>query len=180
MRRKSISEDGKSKRCSRCKTWKPLAAFNVDTNHWSGLSHRCRDCAKGEAKKKTPQYNRNQRLKRMGMTPEDYSALLDKQGGKCAICRSTNPGQHEFFARDHNHSSGATRGLLCTECNLGLGKFKDDPAVLRRAADYLEGSGLLTYLDGEHFDLLTTRGQVDFFKRSLELITPAPLDQESL
>jgi hypothetical protein len=39
---------------------------------------------------------------------------------------------------DHHHGDGVVRGLLCNQCNLGLGLFRDDSSILRRAAEYLE------------------------------------------
>ncbi len=67
----------------------------------------------------------------------------------CPICGNvvTGPKIH----RDHNHETGNFRGWLCRDCNLGLGRFKDNSAVLRRAALYLEvtakeGTPLDTYL----------------------------------
>jgi hypothetical protein len=59
--------------------------------------------------------------------------MLDKQNGMCAICQ-TAPAAHV----DHDHETGAVRALLCFNCNGGLGQFRDDPAVLRAAADYVE------------------------------------------
>ena len=59
--------------------------------------------------------------------------MLAAQGGLCAICM-TAPANHV----DHDHASGAVRALLCFNCNGGLGQFKDDPDVLRAAADYVE------------------------------------------
>ncbi len=59
--------------------------------------------------------------------------MSDEQGGLCAICR-TAPAEHV----DHDHVTGRVRQLLCFNCNGGLGQFKDDPAVLRAAASYVE------------------------------------------
>jgi hypothetical protein len=55
------------------------------------------------------------------------------QGGLCAIC-GTAPAVHV----DHDHATNELRQLLCFNCNGGLGQFKDDPAVLRAAARYVE------------------------------------------
>jgi hypothetical protein len=70
---------------------------------------------------------------RYGITAEDADAMLGAQGGLCAICRAA-PAAHV----DHDHETGAVRALLCFNCNGGLGQFKDDPRVLRAAADYVE------------------------------------------
>lgn len=73
-----------------------------------------------------------------GMTDEQYAALLDKQGGGCAICRTTEwNGRHPVPHVDHDHRTGEVRGILCHACNLGLGKFRDDPGLLAAAIAYL-------------------------------------------
>jgi hypothetical protein len=80
------------------------------------------------------------------LSMERYEEILANQGGVCGICGSTESGQTEWFEVDHDHaccdrkgSCGlCVRGLLCTGCNSGLSRFRDDPALLRSAADYLE------------------------------------------
>lgn len=69
---------------------------------------------------------------------EDYEALLNKQKGACAICREAFASKPQI---DHDHSTGAVRGLLCTKCNTALGKFKDSRAVLSNAIEYLKEYG---------------------------------------
>lgn len=72
-----------------------------------------------------------------GITPEQYAALLAAQDGLCAICRTDAwPGKGPHV--DHAHDTGRVRGILCGGCNNGLGRFADDPARLRAAAEYLE------------------------------------------
>lgn len=75
-----------------------------------------------------------------GISLAEYNALLESQGGKCGLCRIDEPGGFGSWHVDHDHDSGAVRGLLCQRCNIGLGYFKDDPDVLRAAADYIEGN----------------------------------------
>jgi hypothetical protein len=64
--------------------------------------------------------------------------LLQSQGGRCAICHTDQPGGHGRFHIDHDHVSGRIRGLLCNNCNRGLGSLKHDPDFLRKAITYLE------------------------------------------
>jgi|GEM_PF-2876356 len=76
-----------------------------------------------------------------GLTPEDYEELLASQGNACAICQTKEPGgKRKVFSVDHCHESGKIRGLLCAGCNLGLGKFKDDPELLCSAIAYLKAA----------------------------------------
>lgn len=88
-------------------------------------------------------YNRTQQLqRRYGMTVEEYETQLAAQGGVCMICGSApNPDGVRAATRlhiDHDHETGQNRDLICLNCNRGLGYFKDDPARLRAAAEYIE------------------------------------------
>ena len=73
--------------------------------------------------------------KQYGIDVVAYDAMLEQQEGKCAICGL--PPQKHRLAVDHCHVSGEVRELLCTECNTGLGRFKDDAEMLQRAVDYI-------------------------------------------
>lgn len=78
-------------------------------------------------------------LSKYGITAAQYEQMLAEQGGKCAICGTKEEGRgYEWLHVDHDHATGAVRGLLCALCNFGLGKFKDNPDWLRRAAEYVE------------------------------------------
>jgi hypothetical protein len=74
-----------------------------------------------------------------GISADDVDALIEKQGGVCAICGRT-PTRLASWHVDHCHDTGLVRGVLCIDCNQGIGKFHEDPARLRAAADYLEGA----------------------------------------
>ncbi|MGH7383314.1 MAG: endonuclease VII domain-containing protein [Candidatus Methylomirabilales bacterium] len=81
---------------------------------------------------------REYRLKSIwGMTAEEYRSLFDLQNGLCAICRE--PPGDQSLAVDHDHNTGKVRGLLCKNCNLGIGNFRDDAQLLISAIEYLEG-----------------------------------------
>src|SRR6266851_7644995 len=73
-----------------------------------------------------------------GISVEEYDALLARQNGKCAICREKPEGQ--TLCVDHCHVTGRIRGLLCRNCNVGLGNYRDDPRLMRAGAAYLEAS----------------------------------------
>lgn len=93
-------------------------------------------------KAKITGYNRATQLKyRFGITVEDYDMILLTQKGCCAICGTDNPGGRGRFHVDHNHETGRVRGLLCHYCNVSLGGFKDSPAILARAIEYLSDNG---------------------------------------
>jgi Recombination endonuclease VII len=72
-----------------------------------------------------------------GITGEQYDALLEAQGGRCAICG--NRPRKQRLAVDHDHATGEVRGLLCKRCNHNLlGAAHENTAILQRAIDYLQ------------------------------------------
>jgi hypothetical protein len=92
-----------------------------------------------EQNKKWTEKNRKRmnarvRLHRHDMTSEEHDALLRKQKNRCAICRK------KFLKTphiDHSHKTGRNRGLLCEDCNLGLGRLKDSVRILGNAIKYI-------------------------------------------
>ena len=90
-----------------------------------------------------PERQHNNYLKsKYGITLAEYDDMLEAQGGCCKICRGSSPGNGKGrFSVDHNHETNEVRALLCNRCNVGLGKFRDSPALLRQAADYLKEHG---------------------------------------
>ena len=76
------------------------------------------------------------------MTTEDYDALLERQDYACAICKKPETKKHKGtvcrLCVDHCHKTGRIRGLLCDNCNIGLGRFKDSKEYLVAAALYLD------------------------------------------
>lgn len=63
---------------------------------------------------------------------EDYEELLIKQDGRCAICNRIRK-----LHVDHCHETGRVRGLLCNNCNCGIGNLQDDIEIIKRALEYL-------------------------------------------
>lgn len=80
---------------------------------------------------------RNERLKASyGISEAEYDELFERQDGRCAICKCHQ--RYQRLAVDHDHKTHKVRGLLCMQCNRGLGRFFDSPVRLRAAAAYLE------------------------------------------
>ncbi len=77
-------------------------------------------------------------LKKYGITPEEKQALFDKQGGRCAICPTLLVPGRKGMQIDHDHETGAVRGLLCAMCNVMLGDFREVPLLFEVAASYLQ------------------------------------------
>jgi hypothetical protein len=88
-------------------------------------------CTRGSAVQPPRHYHLRQKY---GINDDDTKWLLKVQVGYCAVC-SDHPAEHV----DHDHRSGAVRGLTCVGCNTGMGQLRDDPIALRRAADYVTG-----------------------------------------
>lgn len=72
-----------------------------------------------------------------GLEPEDFDRFLIACQGRCQICSSVFEAKGSIHV-DHSHASGEVRGLLCTNCNNGLGRFLDSADILRRAVEYLD------------------------------------------
>jgi hypothetical protein len=86
-----------------------------------------------ERKRASDYYLRN----RYGLTPEEFSAMRRDQNDRCAICRTPLSLLSRIHI-DHCHNSGKIRGLLCNNCNTGMGMLGDDVKILRRAIRYLQ------------------------------------------
>jgi hypothetical protein len=72
-----------------------------------------------------------------GISADEVDEMLASQGGGCAIC-GDRPKRAASMHLDHEHAGGKVRAILCLSCNQGIGKFRDDPAILRAAAEYLQ------------------------------------------
>lgn len=129
------------RRCNRCLETLPIEAFGIRRGKGEGAGSRaysCKPCYNAEGKRKW--LHRKYRL-----TEESYAALIAGQAGGCAICGGVN----EQLSRsrtpfplgvDHDHVTTAVRGALCSDCNAGLGLFKDSPWLLSIAIAYLEAA----------------------------------------
>lgn len=76
-------------------------------------------------------------LKRFNLTIEDFNTMMIKQNNKCKICNIHRDQVTKNFNVDHCHKTGKVRGLLCLNCNTGLGQFKDNIELMIKAIQYL-------------------------------------------
>ena len=160
--------DGDHLRCIECGALKPADAFHRERSRPSGRNRRCKDCRNARNRAhvaRDPQRRRETsdrwraanpdryvaaqrayKLRLYGLTTAQYDDLMERQGGRCAICRRAETGGWDL-AVDHDHSTGRVRGLLCRRCNVGIGLMRDDPAVLAAAAAYLASPELTAGAD---------------------------------
>jgi Recombination endonuclease VII len=125
------------RRCPDCDTVKPLEEFPLNRSKPSGYERYCLPCHNircraNKIKKQgsTRQYHLKRRYK---IGQAEFDVMLAAQDGKCRICGVPDP-KHV----DHDHLTGRVRGILCFNCNGGLGHFRDDVITMQRAITYLK------------------------------------------
>jgi hypothetical protein len=142
-----------TKTCFRCKQRKDTTEFYSAKRPKDGLTCYCKLCCNERAseyrinhpakvkenrqrwKQEHPDYGRKAHLRKVhGITVEQYNRMLQDQHGCCKIC---NHPTTSTLVVDHCHTTGNIRGLLCDDCNLGLGKFRDNVDYLQSAVQYL-------------------------------------------
>lgn len=141
--------DGLTYTCKLCRNREQsdlrMFKYNTDlqyrqkTNQYNNEAQRKRNL-------KNPLYKINQSLKsRYGITLKEYNEKFIHQKGLCKICNKSETqldlnGNIKRLHVDHNHKTGKVRGLLCSECNTGIGKFKDDISLLEKVIEYLKSN----------------------------------------
>lgn len=123
--------------CGKCRERKSMDSFYWTSPAKKSRMRICKPC-KYRRNKAVPNLRGHRRKHLYGLTPEQFDQLRAEQGGRCAICRDVLTEEDRRLHVDHCHATGAVRGLLCDRCNVGLGNYRDDPKLLRAAADYLE------------------------------------------
>lgn len=140
-----------TKVCKKCNEEKSILDFSKGKGYKDGIRPYCIICRREYEvqsyhthKHKKPynyEYHRNNKLKSTyGISYEEYLTMLELQQGGCAICGTTNTGKRKAFAVDHNHDTGKVRGLLCSNCNTGIGNLKEDEGIMLRAIEYLRNT----------------------------------------
>lgn len=137
------------KRCTRCGETKETSCFPRNRSRPDGFGQWCKACKarhnaetgysgrayqrlKRDEPERLREYQRRARTQyRYGITWDDYEAMLERQGGRCALCGK----KHERLYIDHCHTTKRVRGLLCPRCNGNLGWYQKRVAVI---AAYLQ------------------------------------------
>jgi len=133
------------KKCPICGELKERSEFHKWKSRQDGLAAYCKKCLNSKNKKwqkDNPEklltleekriYTRN---KKFGISEEDYAQMLLTQNNQCGICKKEINWE---AAVDHCHATDKVRGLLCRNCNLGLGGFKDNIETIRKAILYVK------------------------------------------
>jgi len=118
-----------TKTCTKCKVEKPMDAkhFPLHNKTKSGFDSWCRECRSSYRSE-----TRRGKYREM-ISDEDLKNIIETFK-ECIIC-----GSPEDLVVDHCHKTNVIRGMLCNNCNRGLGHFKDDPELLEFARMYLLG-----------------------------------------
>lgn len=139
------------KRCSCCKQNKEVGQFFKEKAKPDGYSNYCKECTsirgKVRYREKYPLKDgtrslfslREWHLKtKYNITEDQYNNMLQEQSNRCLICNSESNAESKKFAVDHCHKTGKVRGLLCSECNSGIGFLKENPDIMLSAIEYLK------------------------------------------
>lgn len=114
--------------CRECKKLTQAAWLKTE----KGIAHMRR--GRATWRERNPTYHRDKALlESYGLTHEEVLKKIEDQGGVCAICGCSM----EKPNVDHSHTTGRVRGILCPQCNMGIGNLKDSPELLEKAAAYL-------------------------------------------
>lgn len=140
-----------SKQCRECGREKPLESFPLQRHGRLGRHPLCKPCRAAQERSRYARSRdailevartddrRKQRVRwralerKYGLSRHEYETLLVAQRGCCAVCER----RHLSLVVDHDHGTGAVRGLLCVNCNFALGELRDDPTMCESAARYL-------------------------------------------
>lgn len=136
--------------CTKCKEVKSEYEFHTRKDTKLGRRSHCKACVNSrnlsryhqfaEVKESHNKASRKHLLRvKYGMTPEVYEVMLKKQNGVCYICHMPEPhAKTSFLCVDHDHRTGRVRKLLCSNCNIAIGRVREDTYILSKMIKYLE------------------------------------------
>lgn len=160
--------NSEGRNCSKCKIFKSWDAFYLAKEQRSGHAPCCKSCwsllgkekrsrdpekyriiskkswwknhdanRKRDRERQHTQGFKKKLRQRYGISIEQYEKMAEKQKGLCFICENL-PRKGYRLSVDHDHITGQVRGLLCNECNIGIGYLRHDIQSLQRAINYLK------------------------------------------
>lgn len=155
--RKDEFQFGRDKRSPDGLAWRCKECANKAHRHWTELNRdhvrdagrvTMRNLRKRDPEKFRQQLRESRFRKKYGLSCEEVDAMFADANGICRICEremKKGVGNHiapgEVACVDHDHDTGAIRGMICSMCNNGLGLFRDNPQILESAAKYLRDFG---------------------------------------
>jgi len=116
--------------CTHCKV-RPVAYPASKTSNWCKV---CLDEVRKARYDPVKRRDKNLRQNYRGFSSLDYQTLFLKQGGACAVCRKQT---ERHLHVDHDHATGAVRGLLCGDCNAAPGHLRDSPEIISKLLRYI-------------------------------------------
>ena len=149
------------KKCRYCKNYFNLEHFEIIKTNSGNIYHICKEkikkqgyiyrkgAKKGQGKKifeyKEGSYSKeykkfkkiegNYNLKKL-----EYLKIEKEQNYSCAICNKHKNELKRGLFVDHCHITNKVRGLLCPNCNILLGKFKDNTQLINESIKYLKNA----------------------------------------
>lgn len=147
------AKDGLTPQCKRCATESKWISVAKNKDHYAIMNKDYYERNKERQARRYTEWRANaspeDRLRvalrhKYGLSLEDYKRMMAEQNDCCYLC-----GTHKSECRggtlvvDHCHATMRVRRLLCHHCNCALGSAKDDPALMRKMATYLEAHGHL-------------------------------------
>ena len=140
------------KDCSTCGVVLDVSHFGKNRRQPDGYQNTCKPCSRAYTRRwylgrrEDPAFVESERSKvrdqgfrdklaKHGVTREEYEAVAAAGCGVCGAARSANG---KRLAIDHDHATGLFRGVLCSDCNLSIGKLGDTAPLVARAVAYLE------------------------------------------
>jgi hypothetical protein len=163
-----MADGRRVKRCPRCQITKAVECFAKSRYHLSGFKSYCKECNREWSRKwekaqpkdgahhqkkikraavwyaENGEYARKRiseyaLVKKYGITVDQRDRMVEEQDGKCLICSAVFDEKNKPNV-DHCHATGVVRGILCNQCNKGLGCFRDDTESMSKAISYLRGA----------------------------------------
>lgn len=135
----------RNRTCTGCNITKPLKEYHKSKRDAMGVRSRCKLCIKSQCAEIYKKDIDTRRLKnreshyrvQYKLTIEQVESMKIHQNFRCSICEKHETEFKGIFRVDHNHETGKVRGLLCHNCNCGIGHLRDSIELLEKAKEYL-------------------------------------------